>query len=166
MIYCGLLIIWRCTVPTLRSASIWLLVTCLNGTGHTTTVSSSKELNLSCNLNLTWAWQQVHSPTKSCLRSTLMFRVPSKSHFKFPLTTLLKNPWSTPQSPLQSPVCIPPWNPKFRVLDSLPTSGQKHSSNGFDISLLVIGRSILNISKLVSLISLANLLYITNLFKL
>ena len=44
-----------------------------------------------------------------------------------------------------------------RVLNTLQTSALFISSNTFDVSLLVIGRSIPKISNLVSLVSLANL---------
>ena len=46
---------------------------------------------------------------------------------------------------------------KIGVLNTLRTSALFISSNTFDVSLLVIGRSIPKISNLVSLISLANL---------
>ena len=45
----------------------------------------------------------------------------------------------------------------LRVLNTLQTSALFISSNTYDVSLLVIGRSIPKISNLVSLISLANL---------
>ena len=60
---------------------------------------------------LTWAWQQFHSPSMSCLKSPLKSALesPLESPFGVPLKHPLEDPcpWSIPQSP-RSKSSLPP----------------------------------------------------------